>query len=75
MALGCSQNDDWEIIAVTLSDYSCSDLQLSDSDSNYSVESDIFPIKERHRTYYFPSSDSEASENNSLASEYKLDWF
>ena len=66
-------SDESEIIADDLSDYSCSKRELSDSDSYFSEDSDIFPMRKRSRTYYLPNSDSESGENDSDI-EDELSW-
>lgn len=60
MASHDSLSDEREIIFEKLLDYSCSDRELLNSDSNnFSEESDIFPLKKRYLMYYFLRSDSE----------------
>lgn len=67
-----SHNDENEIIAK-LSDYSFSNCQLLDSESNYLQKSDIFAIKNCHCIYYFLSTNFKLEKNVS-DTENKLNW-
>lgn len=65
--------DESEVIADDLSDFSCSDCELSDSDGYFSKDIDIFPMRKHWRICYLLNSLSESDEND-LDTEDELDW-